>query len=105
MGVGRFVYTPILPFMVADLHLSGSLAGFVASANFLGYLVGAIVAGLPSLPGSRRGLMLAALLASVASTALMGASSTISVWIALRFVGGVASAFVLVLSSTLVLDR
>ncbi len=105
MGIGRFVYTPILPFMVESLGLTTAQGGVIASANFLGYLVGALAASSAALPGERRGWFLAALAVSAASTGVMGLASSLPVFLGLRFVGGVASAFVLVFSSALVLDR
>ena len=105
MGIGRFVYTPILPFMAEGLGLSKAEAGVIASANFFGYLVGALAASAAALPGGRRGWFLAALAVSALSTAVMGLASSMVLFLGLRFVGGVASAFVLVFASALVLDR
>src|SRR5580658_9502423 len=69
IGIGRFVYTPILPPMVEALGLSKSQAGLIASANFLGYLIGALLAALPTLAGSRRTWLLGALATSAITTA------------------------------------
>ena len=71
IGIGRFVYTPILPPMIQALGLSKSSAGLIASANFVGYLCGALLAARLSLPGSRRTWLLGALIASALSTGLM----------------------------------
>ena len=105
MGVGRFVYTPILPFMLEDLGLTKGQAGLIASANFAGYLAGALLAMAPVLPGSRRAWLLGALVMSALTTAAVGLASSMTAFLALRFAGGVASAFVLVFASTLVLER
>jgi predicted MFS family arabinose efflux permease len=105
VGVGRFVYTPILPIMTEALKLSQSQAGLIASANFIGYLLGALLAAVPALPGSRRAWLLGALAVSGATTAAMGLVSTLFKFLALRFLGGAASAFVLVLASAVVLDH
>ena len=105
IGIGRFVYTPILPPMEEGLGLTKSQAGFIASANFLGYLLGALAASTPRLPGSRRTWLVATLAVSALTTAAMGLTDAVPLFLLLRFVGGVASAFVLVFASTLVLDR
>ena len=105
MGIGRFAYTPILPEMVAALHLSASEAGLIASANFAGYLIGALVAAASLFAPRRRGWMLAALLVSALTTGAMAASASLFVFLLLRFLGGFASAFALVFTSSLVLDR
>ena len=105
VGIGRFVYTPILPLMVEDLGMTKSAAGLLASANFAGYLAGALVAAMPGLPGSRRRWLMAALMVGALTTAAMAVTSSSLVFLGLRFAGGVASAFGLVFSSALVLDR
>jgi predicted MFS family arabinose efflux permease len=105
MGVGRFAYTPILPEMVAALHLTASEAGLLASANFAGYLIGALVGAASFFAPHRRGWMLSALLVSALTTGAMAATGSIAVFVLLRFLGGVASAFVMVFASSLVLDR
>jgi predicted MFS family arabinose efflux permease len=105
IGIGRFVYTPILPPMIEALGLTKAQAGLIASANFLGYLIGALLAAMPALPGSRRLWLLCALMVSSLTTAAMGLSGTIPTFLVLRFVGGAASAFVLIIASTVVLER
>src|SRR3982750_3486508 len=44
MGIGRFAFTPILPMMQSDAGVSIAGAGWLAAANYLGYLVGALTA-------------------------------------------------------------
>jgi predicted MFS family arabinose efflux permease len=105
IGIGRFVYTPILPTMLAGLGLSKATAGLIASANFAGYLVGALGAMRAALPGSRRTWLLGALVLSGVTTAAMGFCDTVSAFLILRFLAGVASALALILASALVLDR
>jgi len=105
IGIGRFVYTPILPLMVDGLGMSNTVAGALASANFTGYLAGALAAARAVLPGSRLRWLLAALFVSAATTAAMAFFADVMAFLVLRFVGGFASAVVLVLSSALVLER
>jgi predicted MFS family arabinose efflux permease len=105
MGIGRFVYTPILPIMVEALHLTSAEAGLIASANFLGYLAGALLAASPVLRGSRRSYLVGGLAANALTLAAMGLTPHFAVHLVLRFFGGLASAFILVFASALVLDR
>jgi len=105
LGIGRFVYTPILPEMLGPLNWSKSAAGLVASANFLGYFLGALLAGHSRVAARPRLWLLTALAISAVSTAAMAAPSDIAAFALLRFIGGIASALVIVCASTLVLER
>jgi predicted MFS family arabinose efflux permease len=94
MGIGRFSLTPILPLMQQDAGLSLTLAGWLATGNYVGYLVGALVCiarmPFPAL-AIRWGLF------SVGLTTLgMGLCDGPALWLILRFLSGAASAFVLV---------
>ena len=104
IGVGRFVYTPILPPMVEALHLTKAQAGLIASANFIGYFAGALLATM-RLPGSRRSWLLGSLAVTAICLAAMGLTSSVPLFLLLRLVAGMASAFALIFSSALVLDR
>src|SRR4030095_8625612 len=44
MGIGRFAFTPLLPMMQQDQGLSVTACAWSASANYFGYLVGALAA-------------------------------------------------------------
>ena len=105
IGLGRFVYTPILPPMMAALGLSKSTFGLIASANFAGYLIGAIGATRTTLPGPARAWLPGALVLSAVTTAAMGLTTSVVAFMILRFLGGLASALVLILSSALVLGQ
>jgi len=104
MGIGRFAFTPILPMML-DHHLfSAAGAGYLASSNYLGYLIGAIILTVIQVKSKSR-LLMVGLLISMATTWGMGEFSYLNLWLALRFLSGLASAAVFVIASSLVLER
>ncbi|WP_322418400.1 YbfB/YjiJ family MFS transporter [Mesorhizobium huakuii] len=105
MGIGRFVYTPILPGMMEELHLSPANAGWIASANYLGYLVGAFVAAGGWAHGRERLLMLGGLGASTVLAALMGLTDAMVAFLLIRFLAGLASAFVMVFMASIVFSH
>lgn len=103
MAVGRFAYTPLLPYLQRDVDLSIAAAGYVASANFLGYLAGALLA--MRVDGERRSAWyVSALALSVATTLAMAFATSPWTMAAIRALAGVASAFVLIQGSAIALD-
>jgi MFS family permease len=94
MGIGRFAFTPMLPLMQADIGLSVESGGWLASANYAGYLVGAIAAARLHVAPMRA--ILAGLLFIAITTLAMGVTHDFAQWVVWRTLAGVASAFVLV---------
>lgn len=103
MGIGRFAFTPLLPMMQHDLGLGLAQGGWLAGANYLGYLAGAVTAAY--LPWKASTLLRTGLILVAASTALMGWTTTWSTWITWRSIAGIASAWVLVGAASLCLGR
>ncbi|NUZ04263.1 YbfB/YjiJ family MFS transporter [Piscinibacter koreensis] len=106
MGIGRFAFTPLLPMMLHDGAIDLASASWLASANYLGYLVGALLCTvqpwlwrrLAWAPVSARRWIRGGLAATVLLTLGMALPLPAS-WAALRFGAGVASAFVFVFTS------
>ncbi len=102
MGYGRFVYTPILPFMIGQDVINPSEAGLIATANYAGYLLGALAAARISLPGGIKNWFVCALVTSALTTSLMGVFEGPLIFGFIRFLSGLASAFSFVLGSSMV---
>lgn len=105
MSIGRFAYTPILPFMQQEAGFSTRFAGFLASSNYAGYLVGAIIASIVPLKRNRAIFLRISIITSVLLTLLMGLTYSHASWMVWRFLSGITSAFVFVLASSLILDQ
>src|SRR4051794_2759042 len=58
MGIGRFAFTPLMPLMLRDGPLSATAGAEWATANYGGYLAGALTASWFS-SNPRRGMRLA----------------------------------------------
>lgn len=94
MGIGRFAFTPVMPMMLQDAGLSIASGGWLASANYLGYLLGALSAMALRIRPERaiRGGMVTIGIATIA----MGFSLPFAAWLLLRLLAGFASAWVLI---------
>lgn len=98
MGFGRFAFTAIYPLMVRDHVLSVTAGSLAASANYAGYLAGALLAS--RVPETRAAqLCRLALAGTVVAMLALAIPMPPSAIIAIRFVAGVLSAFSMVSAS------
>jgi predicted MFS family arabinose efflux permease len=107
MGIGRFAFTPLLPMMLHDGVIELPDASWLATANYLGYLVGALLctfqprlrARMPHLPRVSATALVRGGLVATAVLTLGMALPLAALWPLLRFAAGVASALVFVYTS------
>ncbi|MEO8523620.1 MAG: YbfB/YjiJ family MFS transporter [Caldimonas sp.] len=107
MGIGRFAFTPILPMMLSDGVVDLPRASWLASTNYVGYLVGALLCTFDPWLRRRVGMHKAAdgpalVRRGLAATVLLTLAMALpwpAAWPSLRFAAGVASSYVFVYSS------
>ena len=92
MGIGRFAFTPILPLMIQEGTVHLAQTAWLSSSNYIGYLVGA----LSLLKSNRHPLFVVLGLTLVTLTTWLASLSSFGWLLVLRFLAGVASAWVLV---------
>ncbi|VWX31449.1 conserved membrane hypothetical protein [Moraxellaceae bacterium 17A] len=92
MGIGRFAFTPILPLMIQEGTVHLAQTAWLSSSNYIGYLVGA----LSLLKSNRHSLFIVLGLTLVTLTTWLASLSGFGWLLVLRFLAGVASAWVLV---------
>ena len=92
MGIGRFAFTPILPLMIQEGTVHLAQTAWLSSSNYIGYLVGA----LSLLKSKRHPLFVMLGLSLVTLTTWLASLSSFGWLLVLRFLAGVASAWVLV---------
>jgi len=102
-GVARFSYTPLIPIMQTGAGLSDVSAGWLATANYLGYMLGVLIAA--SLNSLRHKYMLhqVYLLLSIVTAAAMAFTTDLMIWSVLRFLAGMCGSGGIIIASGLVL--
>lgn len=102
MGISRFAFTPILPFMRRDAGFTLETAGYLASSNYIGYFIGALWAGF--LFRHKKMILLVNVLVNIASVICMGLTEIFLIWLFLRLIAGITSGFIFVLTSSIIMD-
>ncbi|MBU0809075.1 YbfB/YjiJ family MFS transporter [Pseudomonas sp. GWSMS-1] len=103
-ALGRFAFTPLLPHFLADQLFSLEQGAQLASWNYLGYLLGALLA-LPLYTPARLRLALPlALLLNALLTLAQGFCDDILLLQGLRLANGISNGVVFVLAPALVLE-
>lgn len=104
LGVARFSYTPLLPLMREQAGLGVAAGGWLAAANYAGYLSGALLAANINDLGLKDRLYRIGMLLAVATTILMGLSDNVWVWAVSRFLAGLSTAAGMLLGSGLIMN-
>ena len=103
MGIGRFAFTPILPMMQEDAGLTVVSGGYLASANYLGYFLGSLLA--TRLHVRDEVVVLGSMLLIDAATLMMGLVDHYPSWLLLRLIAGIANAWIAIFAFSWCLDR
>ena len=104
MGVARFSYTPLLPTMLNETFLNNASGGWLATINYMGYMLGALIAASISNLKLKDTLYRVGLIVAILSTIGMALAENYILWGVMRFLAGLSSAAGLLIGSGLILN-
>ncbi len=102
--LGRFIFTPLMPYFIHDGLFTLTQSTDLASINYLGYLVGALLAVFFATPKWIKKMLLANIAINVISTLLQCFTTEFAVMMGLRLVNGISNGVVFVLAPALMLE-
>ncbi|QOD13755.1 YbfB/YjiJ family MFS transporter [Psychrobacter sp. 28M-43] len=105
MGYGRFLFTATLPDIMVQLSLSTTIAGWLASINYIGYFIGALIAMFVPQRSTWQALTLWAIISVVTTMLLVIPNMSLTLWYIIRLIAGIASGVAMILSSSFVIQN
>ena len=104
MGFGRFLFTATLPDIMIQLSLSTTIAGWLASVNYSGYFIGALIAMFVPHRLTWQMLMVWTIVSVITTMLLVVPNMSLKLWYVIRLFSGIASGVAMILSSSLVIQ-
>lgn len=105
VGVARFSYTSLLPFMLSDNALSLHFSGVLASINYAGYLAGSIFAIFIKDIHRKIKLFRVGVFLCLVTTLVLGVSDNHIIWLISRIIAGFGAAMILVVGAAIVMAK
>lgn len=103
VGVARFSYSLLLPIMQNDTGLTESGGGWLATANYMGYMLGVLLAASLHNLNHKYHLHRLYLILSVVTSAAMVMTTDIVMWAVFRFIAGICASGGMIIASGLIL--
>ena len=103
-GLGRFAYTPLLPLLIEDGVISLPEGAAVATWNYVGYLLGAMLAVRWHRPGQIQAILPWTLIGNAAISLLQGFTEDAGMLAGLRLANGITNGLVFVHVPALILE-
>lgn len=102
-GVARFSYSLLIPIMQDGAALTGSGAGWLATTNFMGYMLGVFLAASMHNLQHKYQLHRLYLILSVVTSVAMVITTDMMTWAILRFIAGACASGGFIIASGLIL--
>ncbi|MHA3049613.1 YbfB/YjiJ family MFS transporter [Acinetobacter sp. ANC 4641] len=103
-AIGRFAFTPLLPYFIQDHLISINQGADLATSNYLGYLIGALIAVYLNRPDRLKRYVCFGLVINAALTIMQCLSAAYIPLLLLRLANGMSNGLVFVLAPALILE-